>query len=90
MLSWLTTYPLDYVKTLIQSDNLENRHYKSAIQCMKERYADEGVRTFYRGLLITMIRSFPVNGAGFLTFEYSLRYASSLVNRQEPQINYEN
>ena len=35
MFSWLTTYPLDYVKTLIQSDNLENRHYKSAFQCMK-------------------------------------------------------
>lgn len=37
-MSWLTTYPLDYVKTLIQSDNLDARKYKSAYDCAKQRY----------------------------------------------------
>lgn len=34
-MSWLTTYPLDYVKTLIQSDNLDARKYRSAYDCAK-------------------------------------------------------
>lgn len=30
---WASIYPLDYVKTLIQCDSLENPKYKSAIAC---------------------------------------------------------
>ena len=40
---------------------------------MKERYAQQGIKTFYRGLGITLLRSFPVNGAGFVAFEHSLK-----------------
>ncbi len=72
-MSWLTTYPLDYVKTLIQSDNLDARKYKSAYDCAKQRYRQQGWKTFYRGLGITLLRSFPVNGAGFVAFQYSLK-----------------
>ena len=32
---------------------------------------NEGVLTLYRGLLPTMIRSFPANGALFITYEYT-------------------
>lgn len=32
------------------------------------QYQEEGIRTFVKGLGITMIRSFPVNGVGFVTF----------------------
>ena len=35
MASWLFTYPLDYTKTLIQSQDLENRRYSSTFQCMR-------------------------------------------------------
>lgn len=31
---WSAIYPIDYVKTLIQTDSLENPKYKSSIQCM--------------------------------------------------------
>lgn len=33
MFSWLLTYPLDYIKTLVQCDDLSNRKYKSAWAC---------------------------------------------------------
>ena len=37
-LSWLMTYPIDYLKTIIQSDDLSNRKYKSAINAATIRY----------------------------------------------------
>ena len=73
MFSWLFTYPIDYVKTLIQSDSLESRKFKSATDCARIQYRSEGVRTFFKGLGVTMLRSFPVNGVGFLTFEWMMR-----------------
>jgi solute carrier family 25 carnitine/acylcarnitine transporter 20/29 len=71
--SWFYTYPIDYIKTLIQSDNLDNRKYTSSIDCLKKKYHEEGIRTFFKGLGVTMIRSFPVNGCGFVAFEAMMR-----------------
>lgn len=31
--SWIFTYPVDYVKTIMQSQNLENLKYKSSWGC---------------------------------------------------------
>jgi hypothetical protein len=36
--SWLFTYPVDYVKTIMQSQNLEKIKYKSAWECAREQY----------------------------------------------------
>ena len=33
---WASIYPIDYVKTLIQTDSLENPKFKSAINCATE------------------------------------------------------
>lgn len=71
--SWLFTYPIDYIKTLIQSESLEARKYKNSIDCVRKKYEEEGIRTFFKGLGVTMIRSFPVNGCGFVAFEFMMR-----------------
>lgn len=71
--SWLFTYPIDYVKTLMQSQNLENLKYKSSWDCAVSQYQKEGYRTFFKGLGITLLRSFPVNGIAFFSFEYVMR-----------------
>ena len=68
-LSWLFTYPIDYVKTILQSDDVEKRKYPSAMKAALLKYKEEGARTFVKGLGVTMLRSFPVNGIGFMTFE---------------------
>jgi len=31
--SWIFSYPIDYVKTLIQSQKINQKEYKSAIDC---------------------------------------------------------
>jgi hypothetical protein len=32
------------------------------------KYREEGFKTFVKGLGVTMLRSFPVNGIGFVSF----------------------
>jgi len=66
--SWLFTYPIDYVKTLIQSQNINKKIYRSSLECSLIKYREEGFKTFFKGLGVTMLRSFPVNGAGFVAF----------------------
>jgi solute carrier family 25 carnitine/acylcarnitine transporter 20/29 len=69
-LSWLLTYPLDYIKTIIQSDDPSDRKFASGTEAALIKYEEEGLRTFFKGLGITMLRAFPVSGVGFVIFEY--------------------
>lgn len=66
--SWIFSYPIDYVKTLIQSQSINKKDYKSAIECAAIKFNEEGYKTFYKGLGVTILRSFPVNGCGFLIY----------------------
>ena len=34
------------------------------------KFKEEGFRTFFKGLGVTLLRAFPVNGIGFLSFQY--------------------
>lgn len=71
--SWLFTYPIDYVKTVIQSQSLSKILYKSATECAIMKYKNHGFKTFFKGFGVTMMRSFPVNGTGFFSFEAMMR-----------------
>jgi hypothetical protein len=37
-LSWFFTYPLDYIKTIIQSDDVDNRKYQTAMKAVIMKY----------------------------------------------------
>lgn len=65
---WIFNYPFDYVKTLMQSDKLGNFRYKGMIDCFSQQYRENGWRTFYKGYLICLMRSFPVNAAAMVTY----------------------
>lgn len=66
--SWVFSYPLDYIKTLVQSQSIHKKEFSSAKNCALTKYKQEGFNTFYKGLGVTILRSFPVNGCGFLIF----------------------
>lgn len=38
--SWLFSYPLDYIKTVIQSQHLESIKYKNALDCAQKKYME--------------------------------------------------
>jgi solute carrier family 25 carnitine/acylcarnitine transporter 20/29 len=47
---WSAIYPVDYVKTLIQTDSLENPRYKSSFGCMMEEFRTKPITSFFRGV----------------------------------------
>ena len=67
---WVFNYPFDYVKTLMQTDKLGDLKYKSMAQCFSEQFKLGGWRAFYKGYLICMMRSFPVNAAAIVVYRF--------------------
>ncbi|XP_006971746.1 mitochondrial basic amino acids transporter isoform X1 [Peromyscus maniculatus bairdii] len=73
--SWLSTYPMDVVKSRLQADGLRGApRYHGIVDCMRQSYQAEGWRVFTRGLASTLLRAFPVNAATFATVTVVLTY----------------
>ncbi|KAM7230502.1 hypothetical protein CapIbe_017992 [Capra ibex] len=74
--SWLSTYPVDVIKSRLQADGLQGApRYRGIVDCVQQSYRDEGWRVFTRGLASTLLRAFPVNAATFATVTVVLSYA---------------
>ncbi|KAM9711138.1 mitochondrial basic amino acids transporter isoform 1-T1 [Dama dama] len=74
--SWLSTYPVDVVKSRLQADGLQGApRYRGIVDCVQQSYHAEGWRVFTRGLASTLLRAFPVNAATFATVTVVLSYA---------------
>lgn len=69
--SWIVTFPIDVVKTRLQSDVAGK--YSGAIDCFKKTYAAEGHKAFSRGLVSTILRAFPTNAATFTVVTWIMR-----------------
>ncbi|KAH8549359.1 mitochondrial carrier domain-containing protein [Umbelopsis sp. PMI_123] len=75
---WGMMYPLDIIKSKLQTDSLDvsKRQYRSAIDCARQVLATEGVKGFFRGFGPCMLRAAPVNAVTFLGFETAMRVLS--------------
>jgi len=67
--SWVIGYPIDFVKTKIQSQDLDNKIYKGIFDCLKTNVTQNGRSILLRGLSTVCIRSIPVNSVAFLVEE---------------------
>jgi solute carrier family 25 carnitine/acylcarnitine transporter 20/29 len=68
--TWALIYPFDVIKTRIQTRSL---HCKKGIyQTGMDIIAESGWRAMFRGLGVTLIRAFPVNGVIFPVYEFTL------------------
>ncbi|XP_075471193.1 mitochondrial basic amino acids transporter isoform X1 [Ascaphus truei] len=73
--SWLSTYPIDVIKSRLQADGIGGvNHYNGIVDCVRKSYAVEGWRVFTRGLTSTLLRAFPVNAATFAIVTLFLMY----------------
>ncbi|KAJ1818662.1 Mitochondrial carrier protein ymc2 [Coemansia sp. RSA 2598] len=72
---WLTSYPIDVVKSKMQTDGFAGsaRKYSGAIDCAKQVMAQEGVKGFFRGITPCLLRAAPANAATFIGFEMAMR-----------------
>lgn len=60
---WLSTYPIDVIKTRIQAQDMKNQEYRNTWHCFKTVYRGEGMRVMFAGVGATIIRAFPTNAA---------------------------
>ncbi|XP_072295924.1 mitochondrial basic amino acids transporter-like [Eucyclogobius newberryi] len=74
--SWLSTYPVDVIKSRLQADGVGGvNRYSSIADCVRQSVQREGYMVFTRGLTSTLLRAFPVNAATFATVTLVLLYA---------------
>lgn len=70
---WIGIYPVDVIKSKLQTDSLSNPKYKGSISVFKDIMTKNGIRGFYRGFIPTILRAAPANGATFAAFETTMR-----------------
>ncbi|CAG8658322.1 9118_t:CDS:1, partial [Paraglomus occultum] len=72
---WTSVYPVDVLKSKLQTDGftLETKKYNGVIDCARKTYRIEGVKGFFRGFGTCILRAGPVNAATFVAFEAALR-----------------
>lgn len=74
--SWISTYPVDVIKSRLQADGMGGvNQYSSIADCIRQSVRREGYMVFTRGLTSTLLRAFPVNAATFATVTLFLMYA---------------
>jgi len=74
MVLWLLTYPVDVIKSRIQTQPDGQRIYKTTWDCAVQSYRKEGWRVFVRGLETTLLRAFPVNASVFAVYELTRKF----------------
>ncbi|KAI7908097.1 mitochondrial carrier domain-containing protein [Cokeromyces recurvatus] len=75
---WFTIYPMDAIKSKIQTDGFDThtRQYSSTLDCARKTFAKEGVPGFFRGIGPCLLRAAPVNAVTFMGFEMAMRVLS--------------
>ncbi|KAK2890310.1 mitochondrial basic amino acids transporter-like isoform X1 [Channa argus] len=82
--SWLSTYPVDVIKSRFQADGVGGvKQYSSIADCVRQSIQKEGYMVFTRGLTSTLLRAFPVNAATFATVTLVLMYARGVEKRPQ-------
>ncbi|GMM47732.1 organic acid transporter [Pichia kluyveri] len=70
---WLTCYPIDVIKSKLQTDTLGNWKYKNSLSVVKDLWKTQGWRGFFVGFTPTILRAAPANAATFVAFEWTMR-----------------
>lgn len=78
VMAWVFCTPMDVVKARMQMSGSGGREYSGVLHCMRVSLREEGVRVFFKGLLLNSIRAFPVNAVTFLSYEGLMRLFVSM------------
>ncbi|XP_071963115.1 mitochondrial 2-oxodicarboxylate carrier-like [Antedon mediterranea] len=61
--------PLDLIKTRFQIQSIHTEQYSSIGDCIKKIYQNEGILSFYKGILPPILADVPKRATKFFTFE---------------------
>lgn len=68
--SWVTTYPIDVIKSRIQANG--NR-YAGIYDCLRQSVRKEGYAFLYKGISSTVLRAFPMNAVTFTVVNWTFK-----------------
>lgn len=71
LLYWLAIFPVDVVKSAVQSDSIfpAQRAYVGPLAAARALWTEGGVKRFYRGFTPCLLRAVPANGVMLLTVD---------------------
>jgi solute carrier family 25 carnitine/acylcarnitine transporter 20/29 len=69
---WMSNYPLDLLKTKLQGSS-----GSTFVEVARSVFAADGVRGFYRGFSVCILRSLPANASVWVGVEYTTRWMKS-------------
>lgn len=72
--TWTLTYPIDYIKTLVQTDSLDKPRQTSMLGYLREELNKGSIKRLFIGFEIMIVRAFFVNAAGFFCFEVGKKF----------------
>lgn len=71
---WIASYPLDVVKSRMQTDGFgEKQKFKTMRDCFGQTWREGGMRGFWKGIGPTLMRAMPVSAGTFATVELVMR-----------------
>ncbi|KAK1753101.1 carrier protein YMC1, mitochondrial [Echria macrotheca] len=71
---WLASYPLDVVKSKMQTDGFgKDQRYRTMRDCFAQTWRAEGMRGFWKGIGPTLLRAMPVSAGTFAVVEMTMR-----------------
>lgn len=73
---WISTYPFDVAKTILQSQPLERkeRTLVGVCDCMAKILRDNGLKGLFVGIDACVLRSVPSTAACFLGYETAITF----------------
>ncbi|KAJ2472822.1 hypothetical protein EV174_005779 [Coemansia sp. RSA 2320] len=86
VVSWLLIFPVDLIKSTMQSQVLKPsgaKGFASSWQCVRDIYARLGLGGLYRGMSVSLIRAFPIHGLNFVVYEWARGHICRLAGRPE-------
>jgi len=73
ILLWVASFPLDVLKTKMQTDHFIRPVYRNTLDCTVQTYKGLGLGGFFKGFMPCIVRSVPANGGTFVVFEMASR-----------------
>ncbi|ATY64291.1 mitochondrial carnitine acylcarnitine carrier [Cordyceps militaris] len=71
---WLASYPLDVVKSRMQTDGFGSaQKYPSMRSCFAATWRADGLAGFWKGIGPTLLRAMPVSAGTFAVVEFTMR-----------------
>lgn len=77
MCAWAFVYPTDILKSIIQAETKKIKIVPEA----KRIFQTEGIKGFYKGFSISVLRAFPVNAVTFLGYEYVAKFLNNMTDK---------